>query len=291
MSATIAILAPGAMGSAVARRLSDHGAQVLTSLTGRSEATVQRAAAAGMVAACDADIAAADIVLSIVPPAEAVALARRLAAAVSARKTTPIIVDCNAVNVATVKQIATIVAASGARFVDAAIIGLPPKPGTQRPTFYACGDHASELAVLRDLGLDLRIVAGPIGAASALKMSYAGVNKGLTALGAAMAIAAARAGAAQALRDELAESQPQILARFAVALPDMLPKAYRWVAEMREIAGFLGADDPAHLIFEGAARLFEHIASEQDEGGKNIDHKDIDHILAFAELARQPNKS
>jgi len=301
MSITIAILGPGAMGSAVARRLGDHGAHVLTSLTGRSEATVQRAAAAGMVAVSEADIAAADIILSIVPPAEAVALARRLAVAVSERGTTPIVVDCNAVNVATVEQIAAIVAPSGARFVDAAIIGLPPKPGTRRPTFYVCGEHAGGLAVLRDLGLDLRVVAGPIGAASALKMSYAGVNKGLTALGAAIAIAATRAGAAQALRDELAESQPQILARFAVALPDMLPKAYRWVAEMREIAGFLGPDDPANLIFEGAARLFEHIASEQDEGGKDIahkdiahkdiDHRDIDHILAFAEMARQPSKS
>ncbi len=286
MSTTISIIAPGAMGSAVARRLTDHGARVLTSLTGRSEATIQRAAAAGMLAASDADIACADIILSIVPPGEATALARRLAAAVSERGAAPIIVDCNAVNVATVTQVAAIIAPSGARFVDAAIIGLPPKPGTRRPTFYVCGEHAGELAVLRGLGLDLRIVAGPIGAASALKMSYAGVNKGLTALGAAMAIAATRAGAAKAMCDELAESQPQILARLAVALPDMLPKAYRWVAEMREIAGFLGPDDPAHLIFEGAARLFEHIASEQDGGGR-----DINHILAFAEMARHPTES
>ena len=286
MSTTIAILAPGAMGSAVARRVGEHGARVLTSLSGRSEATAQRAAAAGMVAASDADIAGADIILSIVPPAEAVALAQRLARAVAARGTTPIIVDCNAVNVTTVEQVAAIIAASGAHFVDAAIIGLPPRPGTRRPAFYACGEHAGKLALLRDLGLDLRIVAGPIGAASALKMSYAGINKGLTALGAAIAIAAVRAGAAPALRDELAESQPQILARFAVALPEMLPKAYRWVAEMREIAGFLGPDDPAHLIFEGAARLFEHVASEQEAGGK-----DIDRILGFSEMARQPAKS
>jgi len=285
MSTTIAVIAPGAMGSAVGRRLTDNGARVLTSLTGRSEATVQRAAAAGMVAAGDAEIAGADIILSIVPPAEAVALAKRLAAAVAGTGTRPIVVDCNAVNVATVERIAAIVAVSGGRFVDAAIIGLPPKPGTQRPAFYVCGEHAGALAVLRDLGLDLRVMDAPIGAASALKMSYAGVNKGLTALGAAMAIAATRAGAAQAMCDELAESQPQILARFAVALPDMLPKAYRWVAEMREIAGFLGPDDPACLIFEGAARLFAHIASEQHGGGK-----DTDHILAFAEMARRPSK-
>jgi hypothetical protein len=65
----------------------------------------------------------------------------------------------------------------------------------------------------------------------------------------------------------------------------MLPKAYRWVAEMREIAGFLGPDDPAHLIFEGAARLFEHIAEQQKVGGV-----DVDQILAFAEMAGLPTK-
>ena len=80
MSKTIAILAPGAMGSAVARRLSENGARVLTSLKGRSEATLKRAADAGMVSAEDAAIADADIILSIVPPGEAVALAERLAA-------------------------------------------------------------------------------------------------------------------------------------------------------------------------------------------------------------------
>jgi len=286
MPTTIAIVAPGAMGSAVARRLNEHGARVLTSLAGRSAATMQRASAAGMIAASDAEIVHADILLSIVPPGEATALAQRLAAAVANEGTKPIIVDCNAVNVATVENVAAIVAGSGARFVDGGIIGLPPKPGIKGPRFYVCGEHAGALAALRDLGLDLRLVDGPIGSASALKMSYAGINKGLTALGAAMALAATRAGAAEAVRDELAESQPQTLARLATALPDMIPKAYRWVAEMREIAGFLGPDDPANLIFEGAARLFEHIATEKDEGGT-----DIDRITAFAEMARQPTKS
>jgi 3-hydroxyisobutyrate dehydrogenase-like beta-hydroxyacid dehydrogenase len=282
MSTTIAIVAPGAMGSAVARRLTEHGARVLTSLAGRSEATAQRAAEAGMIAVSDAEMAAADIVLSIVPPAEAIALAERLATAIAARGTTPIVVDCNAINIATVEGVAAIIARSGARFVDGGIIGLPPKPGTPGPRFYVCGEHASELAVLRELGLDLRVLEEPIGAASALKMSYAGINKGLTALGAAMALAATRAGAAEAMRAELAESQPQILARLGVALPDMIPKAYRWVAEMREIAGFLGPDDPASLIFEGAARLFEHIAAEAETGGK-----DIDRIRGFAEMAKR----
>jgi 3-hydroxyisobutyrate dehydrogenase-like beta-hydroxyacid dehydrogenase len=220
-----------------------------------------------MIAADDADIVDADIVLSIVPPAEAVPLAQHLAAVIVKSRKKPIVIDCNAVNVETVLKVEEIIAASGARFVDAAIIGFPPKPSGEGPAFYVSGEHAREVAMLAQLGLDLRVIDGPIGAASALKMSYAGIVKGLTAVGTAMVLAATRAGAADALRDELAQSQPHILARLAIALPDMVPKAYRWVAEMREIAGFLGPDHPASLMFEGAARLFDHIATDAAASG------------------------
>lgn len=262
MSKTIAILAPGAMGSAVARRLSEHGARVVTSLKGRSEATLKRAADAGMIGAEDDVIADADIILSIVPPGEAVALAERLAASIAKRAKKPIVVDCNAVNVDTVKQIEEIIGSARAPFVDGGIIGFPPQPGGKGPAFYMSGEHAKDVAVLRDFGLDMRIVQGPVGAASALKMSYAGIVKGLAGISSAMVVAATSAGAADALRDELALSQPAILARLEVALPDMIPKAYRWVAEMREISGFLGPDHPASQIYEGFARWFEHLADD-----------------------------
>jgi 3-hydroxyisobutyrate dehydrogenase-like beta-hydroxyacid dehydrogenase len=281
MIPSIAILAPGAMGSAIAARLAEHGAKVLTSLDGRSEATKKRAAAAGMVAAGDAEIANVDIILSIVPPAEALVLAEHLATQITRNAKKPVVVDCNAVNVETVRKVEEIVLSSGARFVDAAVIGLPPKPGTKGPALYVSGEDAGDLGTLRDLGLDLRIINGPVGAASALKMSYAGINKGLTGVGAAMVLAATRAGAADALRDELALSTPAVQARLANSLPDMLPKAYRWVAEMREIAGFLGPDHPAALIYEGFARLFEHIASDvQGEG------TDAANLVAFAESCK-----
>lgn len=269
MSKTIAILAPGAMGSAVARRLRENGARVLTSLKGRSEATLKRAADAGMVGAEDDAIANADIILSIVPPGEAVALAERLAALIVKNAKKPIVVDCNAVNVDTVKRIEAIIGSAQARFVDGGIIGFPPQPGGKSPAFYLSGDHARDVAGLGEFGLDLRIVEGPVGAASALKMSYAGIVKGLAGIGSAMVLAATKAGAAEALRDELALSQPAILARLEVALPDMIPKAHRWVAEMREISGFLGSDHPASQIYEGFARWFEHLAG--DARGEAVD--------------------
>lgn len=269
MLTTIAILAPGAMGSAVARRLGEHGVRVLTSLKGRSAATVKRATEAGMVDAGDAELARADLILSIVPPGEAVSVAERLGALIGRAGKKPVVIDCNAVNVETVLGIEKIVTAAGARFIDGGIIDLPPKPGSAGPAFHVSGEHARDALVLKQLGLDLRIIDGPVGAASALKMSYAGIMKGLTGIGAAMVLAATRAGAAEGLRDELALSQPAILARLGIALPEMIPKSYRWVAEMKEIAGFLGPDHPASLIYEGLARLFDHIA--EDAGGEGAE--------------------
>ncbi len=269
MTKTIAILAPGAMGSAVARRLGENGARVLTSLKGRSEATLKRAADAGMIGAEDDAIAEADIILSIVPPGEAVALAERLAALIVRREKKPIVVDCNAVNVDTVHRSRRSSARRRRRSSMAASSASRRSPAARARLSTCPASTPGIVAVLKDLGLDVRIVEGPVGAASALKMSYAGIVKGLAGIGSAMVVAATKAGAADALRDELALSQPAVLARLEVALPDMIPKAYRWVAEMREISGFLGPDHPASQIYEGFARWFEHLAA--DANGEAVD--------------------
>ncbi|MGK9169805.1 DUF1932 domain-containing protein [Inquilinus limosus] len=278
MNPTIAVIAPGAMGSGIARRLTEHGAVVPTLLDGRSAVTVARARVAGMASADEAAIAAADIILSILPPGEAVALAERLAPALQAAPRKPVYVDCNAVNVETVQAIAAIIAPTGAGFADGGIIGGPPATGDVGPVLYLAGPDASRLGVLGDLGLRIRVLDGPVGAASALKMSYAGINKGLTGLAAAMILAADRAGAAPALHAELAASQPQLLARFERSVPDMYAKAYRWVAEMREIADFLGPDDPARLIYQGMAGLYERLAA--DVAGEKRDIAALDRFLA-----------
>lgn len=111
--------------------------------------------------------------------------------------------------------------------------------------------------------MDARVLDSGIGAASALKMCYAGINKGLVGLGTAMLLAAAKSGADKALMGELAESQSQLVRKFSKGIPDMYPKAYRWVAEMEEIAAFLGQDEPASSVFLGMSRLFQQIATDQ----------------------------
>ena len=280
--AVIGIIAQGTMGAGVGRRLHESGAKVRTLLSGRSKASAERAKAAGMAAAADERelLSGADFFLSILPPGEAEALAGKLAPTLTTLDRKPVYIDCNAISPQTAMRIGEIVAPTGAHFVDAGIIGGPPRPGYS-PTIYASGPTASQTAVLRDWGIDWRVIDGPIGAASGLKMSYAGITKGTTAIASAMLLGAARSGCAEALIAELTESQPEMLARMRSGIPRMYDKAYRWVAEMEEISDFLEQNRPSRDIYAAVARLYAYLAEAEAEKVPGPDNavRTLDRVL------------
>jgi 3-hydroxyisobutyrate dehydrogenase-like beta-hydroxyacid dehydrogenase len=280
--AVIGVIAQGMMGAGVGRRLHESGAKVRTLLSGRTQASAERAKAAGMTAAADEHdlLSGADFFLSILPPGEAEPLARRLAPTLAALDRKPVYVDCNAISPQTAMRIGEIIAPTGADFVDAGIIGGPPRPGYS-PTIYASGSTAGQTAVLRDWGIDWRVIDGPIGAASGLKMSYAGITKGTTAIASAMLLGAARYGCGEALIAELTESQPEMLARFREGIPRMYDKAYRWVAEMEEISDFLEQNPPSRDIYAAIARLYAYLAEAEAEKATGPDNavRTLDRVL------------
>jgi len=278
----IGIIAQGTMGSGIGRRLRESGAEVRTLLSGRSPASAERARAAGMIAAADERtlLDGADFFLSILPPGEAEPLARRLAPTLKALDRKPVYIDCNAVSPQTAVHIGEVIAPTGAHFLDAGIIGGPPRPGYS-PAIYASGPAAQQTAVLRDWGIDWRVIEGPIGAASGVKMSYAGITKGTTAIAAAMLLGAARFGCAEALIAELSSSQPQMLARMRNSIPGMYDKAYRWVAEMEEISDFLEENPPSHDMYAAIARLYDYLAAAHAEAQPGRDNaiRMLDRVL------------
>jgi len=278
----IGVIAQGTMGSGVGRRLRESGAEVRTLLSGRSPASAERARAAGMIAAADERtlLDGADFFLSILPPGEAEPLARRLAPTLKALDRKPVYIDCNAVSPQTAVHIGEVIAPTGAHFLDAGIIGGPPRPGYS-PAIYASGPAAQQTAVLRDWGIDWRVIEGPIGAASGVKMSYAGITKGTTAIAAAMLLGAARFGCAEALIAELSSSQPQMLARMRNSIPGMYDKAYRWVAEMEEISDFLEENPPSHDMYAAIARLYDYLAAAHAEAQPGRDNaiRMLDRVL------------
>jgi 3-hydroxyisobutyrate dehydrogenase-like beta-hydroxyacid dehydrogenase len=109
----------------------------------------------------------------------------------------------------------------------------------------------------------VRVVGDRPGQASALKMCYAALTKGTTALRTELSIAAERLGVSAALRAEFAESQPAMLERMQRAVPAMVPKAHRWVGEMAEIARTFEACGLTPRTFEGAAELYALVAGTE----------------------------
>jgi 3-hydroxyisobutyrate dehydrogenase-like beta-hydroxyacid dehydrogenase len=282
MAPIIVVIAAGEMGAAIGQRLRLRGATVRTSLQGRSSATIARAQAAGLVAIDDDRklVEGADFVLSVMPPGEAKALAQRLAPVLTPLAKKPLYADCNAVAPATAREVAAVIAPTGCGFADVGIVGgPPPKDGNASPRLYASGDGARRLLELKDFGLDIRLVEGGVGEASAVKMGYACLTKGTQAIGAAMMLGAMRNNVAPAVKEALADSMSSILDYDSKQMPRMFPKAYRWVAEMEEISKFLAADPGAAQMLAGAAKLYQQIADDFAKQSKDGAVANIDGFL------------
>jgi 3-hydroxyisobutyrate dehydrogenase-like beta-hydroxyacid dehydrogenase len=270
----VGLLSPGDMGHTVGRVLIDHGVPVLTCLEGRSQRTRALAQESGIEAVPTYQqlVRDTDMLLSILVPAEAGKTATKVAEALRATGERITYVDCNAIAPATAKRVEKIITRAGSRFVDAGIVGAPPtRQGMTR--FYASGTDAAEFEKLSRYGLDVRVIGAEVGQASGLKMTYAALTKGITALSTELLVAAWRLGLYDALLQELRVSQAERYAAMERSLPAMPTKARRWVGEMEEIAKTFGSLGLTPRIYQGAADIYRFVGetSLADETAETLD--------------------
>jgi 3-hydroxyisobutyrate dehydrogenase-like beta-hydroxyacid dehydrogenase len=259
---TVALLHPGNMGVTIGAAAATSGARVVWASHGRSKATQERAKQAGLVdvESLTNGVRESDVVLSVCPPHAALELAR----SVAEHTFTGIYVDANAVSRATAEQIGEIVTQAGASYVDGGIIGSPVKrAGTTR--LYLSGLRAAEVAELFSTSmLDARVIGEKPGAASALKIAYAAWTKCSDALILAVRALAAIEGVDKALVEEWALSQHDAEQRSIRAAAVAVPKAWRYVGEMREIAATFEAAGLPSGFHLAAADINERLTPFKD---------------------------
>jgi 3-hydroxyisobutyrate dehydrogenase-like beta-hydroxyacid dehydrogenase len=277
---TVALLHPGNMGSTIGAAAATSGARVLWASKDRGSATRRRAEQAKLIDAGDlsAAVRQSDVVLSVCPPHAAVDVAK----AVASEKFSGTYVDANAVSRATAEEIGKIVSASGASFVDGGIIGSPVKQaGTTR--LYLSGERAAEVAGLFSASmLDARAIGSEPGAASALKVAYAAWTKCTDALVLAIRGYAAHEGVDKALLEEWSVSQPALAKKCDRAAAVAVPKAWRYVGEMQEIAeAFQSAGLPTGF-HQAAAEVCERFACFKDQTDPGPTVADVLDALASA---------
>ena len=252
---TTGILHPGAMGQSIGTTCSGR---VLWAGEGRSPATAQRATEAELedVGTLSAMAVEADVIVSVCPPGAALSQAREVAAT----GFDGTFVDANAVSPDTARAIAELFDS----FVDGGIVGPPAhRAGTTR--LYLSGERAAEIG--RRWGgsaLEVRTVDGGPGAASAVKMCFAGWTKGTSALLLAIRAVAEAEGVTQDLLTEWDTSMPDLITRSDHTPAAVGPKAWRFAPEMDEIAAtFAGAGMPDgfHLA---AAEVYRRMSGFKD---------------------------
>lgn len=234
---TIAVIAQGEMGAGTGGQLVRHGLKVITNLTGRSTRSRGLAEQAGMEDVGDntALVRDVDILLSILPPSQAVALAETMAPHIESCGSDILYVDCNAVAPTTKKQVQAIVEQAGARFVDVGILGDPPSPERNPTRYYVSGQHAAKFAELKSHGLNIVSCGDEVGRAAAIKMCFAAMTKTMIAMAAETFAAAEALGVYDEVAHELSTSQKGGFDWAANRVIQTPPKAYRWIYEVEEI--------------------------------------------------------
>ena len=258
---TLAILGNGEMGAGMAAALHRNGFHVLTDLSDRGDDSRKRAMAAGMADAGNLGsmLAAADIVLSIVPPDAAPGVSAQVFAGLQTldKIPAPLFVDCNAVAPETVKKMAASYLEAGFGFVDGSIMGLPPGRSAAAPRLYVSGENAAKLMILDGHGPIVRNLGEDIGQASAMKMVYAALTKGTSALHAAVMLLAETLGLSEAFEQELKESQTDAWRRMERMIPRLPADSGRWIGEMHEIASTFANAGMSAEFHQGAAWMYQ----------------------------------
>jgi 3-hydroxyisobutyrate dehydrogenase-like beta-hydroxyacid dehydrogenase len=263
---TVGLVGLGAMGARVGGALVANGVHVVSVLSDRSPGSRDRALAEGIadVDGLDALVAESPIILSIVPPGVASAVAGEVVvAAKGSGATNTVFVDCNAISPGRSREIAGVIETGGMTYVDGGLIGAPPAAG--RPTaLYVSGEGGEVIAaMLRTDELRTEWLGPHPAAASALKMAYAAWTKGVNALVLSIRALARAEGVEEALVAEWERSQPSALAS-ADRAPATASKAWRWVAEMEEIGMSLDDAGIPDGAFRSAAEVYRRLHRYKD---------------------------
>ena len=258
----IGFMTPGDMGQGVALQLKNKGFTVCTALEKRSERSRKMAAEIGLtdLGSIARLTAESDLIMSVMNPGAALDFAREAAAAIRTQSKKPTYVDCNAVAPDTMREIDELMKSAGARCLDGGIIGPPPR-GKAKTSLYVSGPGSSDLAQIGNEQLRVTVMSEKLGDASAIKACYSGFNKGTQGLLLQTLVAAQRLGVYEALEKQLLSSKGDMYNWLLETLPQMPPKAYRWVPEMHQLAKTFEGVGMTPRIFQGEADMFEMIAA------------------------------
>lgn len=258
-SVKIGFLHPGAMGVSLAAGAIAGGHQACWVGAGRSDATRARAQQHGLteLVSLGTMCEQCNLIVSICPPAAA----DEVADAVIANNFRGLYLDANAISPMRARSIADRIFKGDACYIDGGVIGGPAWTKDET-VLYLSGSRAESAASYFKGGpLATRVIGTKSDQASALKMCYAALTKGSTALLCAVLAAAHTLGVKDELQRQWELDEPGSVERASSRARRVTAKAWRFEGEMHEIADTLAAAGLPEGFHESAAEVFRRMAA------------------------------
>jgi 3-hydroxyisobutyrate dehydrogenase-like beta-hydroxyacid dehydrogenase len=261
----IGIMSIGEMGFHWAKLLKSHGVEVLTYDQDRGEVSRKRGQNAGVKSlASMADLLSqADLIVSIVVPSAAIRVASQVAEAVrsTGRKGLPFL-DANAISPMTADEINKVLHPAGVNFIDGCIIGSAAKVG-KGTIVYVSGPQAEQMQVLERFGIPVKVLGASTNQASAFKVVYAGLTKGLQGLFCELLMGARRFGLLHEIRAQYEDSFPGLLDKVSSSIVGLTIHAARRAEEMDELKRTFNHFGMKSFMAPAAQKVLEAIATLQ----------------------------
>ncbi|HVO95491.1 MAG TPA: NAD(P)-binding domain-containing protein [Terriglobales bacterium] len=258
----IGILSIGEMGFHWAKLLKSHGVEVLTYDKDRGEVSRKRGENAGAksLASMEELIKAAELIVSIVVPSAATRLAAKVAqAAQAAGRKDLLFLDANAISPMSADEINQTLQPAGVHFVDGCIIGSAAKMG-KGTIVYVSGPQAERLRPLESFAIPIKVLGPSTNQASAFKVVYAGLTKGLQGLFCELLMGARRFGLLDEIRAQYEESFPGLLDKVAPSIIGLRIHAGRRAEEMDELKRTFNHHGMQSFMAPAAQKVLEAIA-------------------------------
>ncbi len=259
----IGIMSIGEMGFHWAKLLKSHGVEVLTYDKDRGDVSRKRAENAGVtsVRSMIALVQEAELIISIVVPSAAKKVAGKVAkAALKTGRKDLLYCDANAISPMTADAIAKVLTPAGVNFVDGCIIGSAAKMG-KGTIVYLSGPHAAQLQGLEAFNIPLKTLGSGTNQASAFKVVYAGLTKGLQGLFCELLMGARRFGLLKEVRAQYEESFPGLLDKISTSIVGLQIHAGRRAEEMDELKRTFNSQGLDSFMAPAAQKVLRAIAA------------------------------
>ena len=297
----IGIMSIGEMGYHWAQLLNLHGAEVLTYDRDRSEVTRKRAENVGVksIGSVGQLCQEADLIVSIVVPSAALKIAAKIAkAAAQVNRKDLLYLDANAISPMTAEKINIVLGECGVSFVDGCIIGSAAKMN-KGAVVYASGPQASRILELKAYGFAVQVLGSGTSQASAFKVVYAGLTKGLQGLFVELLMGAKSFGLLDEIVNRYEESFPGLLDKVSSSIIGLRIHAARRAEEMDELKrtyahhGMKALLAPAiQKVLGSIAELDVHQASEKGiREGNLLDVLEVFHQKGLLKDPRLASKT